>query len=123
MTRIRVGDSVYGLEESVNDAALGDLLVLKVKTKTAEFSGVSIKSIAETFTAMGRRASEDGFTPLDLLDDEQFIVNMIGVVFLARRKAGESLTFEDAGRASFTDLEILSDEEDDAPKDDAAEAA
>lgn len=120
MTRIRVGSGVYGLEESVNDAALGDLLVLKTKTKTADFAGVSIKTIAEMFTTLGKRSSDDDFNPVDLLDDESFIVNMIGVIYLARRKAGESLTVEDAGRASFTDLEIMSDEEDDAPKDDAA---
>lgn len=122
MTRIRVGDSVYGLEESVNDAALGDLLVLKVKTKTADYSGVSIKTIADTFTALGKKAEAEDFTPLSLLDDESFIVNMIGIVFLARRKAGETVTFEDASRASFTDIQILADE-DDAPKGDAAVAA
>ena len=112
MTRFRVGDSVYGLEESVNDAALGDLLVLKTKTKTADYAGVSIKTIADTFTSMGAKAQTEGFSPLDLLDDEAFIVNMIGVVYLARRKAGETVTFEDASRVSFTELEILADVED-----------
>lgn len=123
MTRIRVGSNVYGLEESVNDAALGDLLVLKTKTKTAEFSGVSIKTIADTFTSMGKRAEADDFSPMDLLDDELFIVNMIGIAYLARRKAGEQITYEDAARVSFTELEILVDEEDDAPKGEAADAA
>ena len=71
---------------------------------------------------MGERASKADFNPVDLLDDEGFIINMIGVVYLARRKAGEQVTFEDAGRAAFTDIEIIPDE-DEAPKDDAAEAA
>lgn len=106
----------------MNDAALGDLLVLKVKTKTADYSGVSVKTISEMFVSMGKRAQDESFSPLDLLDDEAFIVNMIGVVYLARRKAGESVTFEDAASVAFTDLEILADEEE-SPKDDAAEAA
>lgn len=123
MTRIRIGANVYGLEESVNDAALGDLLVLKTKTKTPEFSGVSIKTISDMFISLGERSQQADFNAVDLLDDESFIINMIGVVYLARRKAGEQVTFEDAGRAAFTDIEIVADEEDDAPKDDAAEAA
>lgn len=116
MTQIRVGETVYSLEDSVNGAALGDLYALKVQTRKDGSAGVSVKTISDTFVRIGEAASEPGFNTLSLLDDAEFIQNFIGVAFLARRKAGEQVTFEDAGRVSFNDLQIIPevDEESDA---------
>ena len=118
MTTIRVGSESYSLQESVAGASLGDLYALKVQTRRDGFPGVSVKTISETFERIGELAAEGGLSPADLLDDDAFLQNMIGLVFLARRKAGESITVEDAGRVSFTDIafEVDDDEDESAPK-------
>ena len=122
MTSIRVGGSTYSLQESVNGATLGDLYTLKVQTRRDGSPGVSVKTISDTFTRVGEAAAADGFNPLDLLDDDVFIQNMVGVVFLVRRKAGEAVTFDDAAQVSFNDIQFISDEDDEdaAPLEEAA---
>ena len=123
MTSIRVGSETYSLQESVNGATLGDLYALKVQTRRDGSPGVSVKTISDTFTRVGELASADGFNPLDLLDDDVFIQNMVGVVFLARRKAGESVTVDDAGEVSFNDIQFITDDEDEpTPLDGVAES-
>lgn len=125
MTSIRVGSETYSLIESVNNAALNDLYALKVQTRRDGSPGVSVKSISETFTRIGEASAADGFQSIDLLDDDVFIQNLIGLAFLARRKAGEHVTFEDAGQIAFNDIEIVSDDDDEddpAPLEEAAES-
>lgn len=125
MTSIRVGSETYSLHESVNGASLGDLYSLKVQTRKDGSPGVSVKTISETFIRIGELAASDGFSPVDLLDDDVFIQNMVGVVYLARRKAGEQITVEDAASVSFNDIEFVTedDEDDAAPLDEAAESS
>ena len=100
----------YSLE-SVNESSLGDLYSLKVQTKTKDFGGVSLKTIAQTFERVGQLAQNPDFETLDLLDDEEFIINIVGVVFLVRRKSGEAITLDDARAISFTEFELVDDDE------------
>ena len=113
MTKLRVGEEVFGLEESVSGASLGDLYQLKVQTRRDGLPGVSVKTISEALTRAGERASEPGFNSVDLLDDEVFLQNLAGLVFLARRRAGQPVTFEQAAQVSFQDVELIADESDD----------
>lgn len=119
MTKLRVGEEVFGLEESVSGASLGDLYQLKVQTSRDGLPGVSVKTISEALTRAGERASEPNFDTLDLLDDEVFLQNLVGLVFLARRSAGQQVTFEQAAQVSFQDIELIADdtEEPELPKD------
>ena len=121
MTNIRVGETVYSLEESVNGATLGDLYALKVQTRKDGSPGVSVKTISETFTRVGEMAQRDDFSPLDMLDDDAFLQNMVGVVFLARRKAGEQITFDEAAQVSFDAIGFEADEDDAAPLDEVVD--
>lgn len=99
--KIVIAGVAYGLEDSIGKATLGDLYTLKVK------SGVSVKTIRDTFASFS-----DMSDALDLLDSADALVNLQGVVWLARRKAGESVTFEEAGNISFTELSFeVEDEE------------
>jgi len=125
VTSIRVGSETYSLVESVNGASLGDLYALKVQTRRDGSPGVSVKTIAETFKRLGELAQDEKFTPLDLLDDDVFIQNLIGVAFLARRKAGELITVADASDVSFNDIEFISEDDEEVeptPLDEAAES-
>jgi hypothetical protein len=112
----------YPLEESIQGAALGDLLALKLQTKTEDFKGVTVSSIQKMFVTLGEQVSQPDFNFLDVLGDEDFLRNIVGLVFLARRKSGEQLTYEVASRISFTDIQLATEPEpeEDAPKDEAA---
>ena len=111
--KIVIAGVKYGLEESISKATLGDLYTLKIK------SGVSVKTIRDTFTSFGEMTDA-----LDLLDDATALINLQGVIWLSRRKAGEAVTFEEAGNVSFTELsfEVEDDEgaDDEDPKEPAA---
>ena len=43
--KLIVNDVVYDVTASLQNAALGDLLTLKLKTKTVDFLGVTVKFI------------------------------------------------------------------------------
>jgi len=107
MTQIKLGDTLYSLEESVNDATLGDLYALKMQTKTADFTGVSLKTLSTMFARFGDLSSNPDFNTMDLLDDEDFLINMTGLIWLAKRKAGEPVTFAEAGQVSFTQVQFV----------------
>jgi len=121
-----VNDVIYDVTDSLQNAALGDLLKLKVKTKTPEFKGVTVRSIQESFTAVGERMTEDGFEPIDLLGDEDFLRSMAGLIFLARRNSGEQLEVADAFDTRFSAFRIEPDDDelevDEGPKDFAGAA-
>jgi hypothetical protein len=125
MTSIKIGDALYEVTESIAGASLRDLKYLGRETSgSKDFPKVTIKSMQEMFTSMGELAASDGST-LDLLADDAFLANMIGVIWLARRKAGEDLTYEQAGEVSFSDVSFVNDDddEDEAPKGEAVEPA
>lgn len=124
MASIRVGSEVYSLQDSVSGATLNDLKRLQSQTKSDYLpSGVTPRSIQDMFVSLGERAQVEGFEPIDLLSDMVFMDNLAGVIFLARRKAGEHLEVSDAGDVAFTDIEFITDDEDDAtPLDVAAES-
>lgn len=110
MTKLRVGEEVFGLEESVSGASLGDLYQLKVQTRKDGLPGVSVKTISDALVRAGERAAEPDFQTVDLLDDEVFLQNLVGLVFLARRRAGQQVSFDEASRVSFQDIELIADD-------------
>lgn len=120
--KLIVSDVVYDVTASLQNAALGDLLKLKIKTKTPDFLGVSVKFIQDTFATIGTQMTDNPeFDHLDLLGDEDFLRAMSGLIFLARRGVGESLEVDDAFNTKFQQFRIEPDEEelagdDDGPK-------
>jgi hypothetical protein len=108
--KISIDDTEYELFDSIGGAALGDLKVLKA-------SGVTVKSIKAMFDQM-EVIFRDGGDTLDLLEDELFLDNIIAVIYLSRRKAGEDITLADAAKVSFQSVHLVMEEEDLDPKDD-----
>lgn len=134
--RIELNGNTYDLSEAASKAKLNDLMELKIKTR-ATGDGVSVKTIRSTFMHMGDtfkalggkedqppeqlvEALNEAF--LELLSDDDFVQNFIGVVFLARRLAGEKVTVEQAGEFSFSDVRFLVDD-DTTADDDGDDAA
>ncbi len=89
--KLKINGTVYDLQAALNKATLNELMELKVKTKSADFPGVSVKSIVRTFQELA--TSDD---PLDFLDTVDSMQNFRGMVWLARRMEGEQLTIEEA---------------------------
>lgn len=120
--RIELDGNTYDLSEAVSKAKLNDLMELKVKTQ-ASGEGVSVKSIRATFMRMGETfkamsGQSDDVTDdemaqllsdafLELLSDTDFVRNFVGVMFLARRRAGEKVTVEEAGEFAFSDIRFI----------------
>jgi hypothetical protein len=126
LTSIRVGSETYSLQDSVSGATLNDLKRLQSQTKSEWLpGGVTPKSIQDMFVSLAEQSQAEGFDPIDLLSDMVFMDNLAGVIFLARRKAGEHLEVSEAGDVAFTDIEFIADEEDEdaAPLDVAAESS
>lgn len=136
--RIALNDVTYDLSEAVSKAKLNDLMELKVRTQSTG-EGVSVKTIRATFIRMGEtfktmNGQSDDMTDgqmaealsnafLELLSDTDFVRNFVGVMFLARRRAGEKITVEDAGEFAFSDIRFIppsSQDEAEEQGDDAA---
>lgn len=106
----------YDLAEALSKAHLGLLMELKVKTKTDDFPGVTPKAIKDALATMAAtfRAVEDdaaaGDAMLEMLGDEGFLRGFIALVFLARRRNGELVTFAEAGEFSFNEIEWVVEE-------------
>lgn len=110
MTRISIQGTEYDLTAAVSAAGLGDLFTLKVKTKALGYP-VTLRSINQLFVELAERAKDPDFDPMELLDDEATLLTFTAVLWLSKRKAGETLTFEDAGLISFTEFSLLADED------------
>lgn len=128
---------------------LGHLVVAKVKSRALLGIGVSIPTLNAAFVRMGEilenyrtaleawQAEHDAWEEIpgskrgpepeepanptmDLLDDEVILANLIGLVFLTKRMAGERYTFEDAMHLEFADISLRDrPDEDDEDAEDA----
>lgn len=119
---LRIDGQDYTLD-ALREVPMGDLFVLKSFTHDKGY-GVSLKSINAMFDDLAAKAAADQFDPMDLLDDNGFLANMIGLVYLVRRSAGDDLTVAEAWGTAFSAVEFLDDDEAEvveAPKDETPE--
>ena len=99
---------IQGVEypgESVYSPSLGDLRSIKRQTATETYSGVTQKSVMETFVRWGE-AFGDGPAVMALLEDDIFTINMQALAWFLKRKAGEQVTFADLDSLSMSDIQI-----------------
>lgn len=126
--KLIVDEVAYDITESLQGAALGDLMNLKLKTRRPEdkFLGVTVRFITDTFTEMGKQAQSEEFNGLDLLGDEDVLSAMVGLIYLARRKSGEKIEVADAEATSFSSFYLDADDDDvdevEVPKDEDSDA-
>ncbi len=121
MTRIRIGSEIYDLQSAIGGATLNDLKRLQLQTRSEWLpGGVTPGSIQESLEWLAGRAEEEDFKEIELLSNLPFMDNIAGIVFLAKRKAGEHLEVSEAGDYAFADIEFVEDEDDAAPLGEAA---
>lgn len=114
---IRINGDDYTLD-GIQHVPMGDLFVLKSFTHD-KGCGVSLKTINAMFDQLAVKAADSGFNPIDLLDDNVFLANMIGLVYLVRRSAGDQIKVQEAWDTPFDEIEFIDAAEageGDAPK-------
>lgn len=94
-------DVIAGLEK----ATLQTLYVLKVK------QGIGMKSLMEQAQKMEKIKD-----PLDLLEDENTFQVLMAVIWLARKHAGENITFEEANEFGISELQVVNEDDDPEPE-------
>lgn len=107
----------YDLTAAVGGASLNSLRELK------KAHGITVPTINANFQKIITAASSED--PDLLLEDDEFIDNMIAIVWLTKRKAGQDITWDQAGESSFGEMRLLDDEVevDPDPKEMSSEAA
>lgn len=96
--KLIIGDVEYPLA-NINEASLDDLMALRKET------GLGIKALRQHLDAVSTLDSDD------VLDDPDALLAIGALVWLARRKAGERLTLEQACDFPLAQLQIVDDGE------------
>jgi myo-inositol-hexaphosphate 3-phosphohydrolase len=120
--KIRVGQFEYPLTEGLSHPTNNDIRYLRRASKELDGVAVTPNTIqAFTTEVVDSINGTDGF---DLFEGER-LANLTGMIFLARRKAGDNITYEDAGDFDLTDWEFIPEasDEPEAPKAPAEESA
>lgn len=112
--KISIQGNTYPLFEAIGGAALGDLAKLNKR-------GVNVRSIKASFEK-ALKLLDDGGDGLDLYEDDDYIANMTGVVYLALRHAGHDVTIEDAERVPGAEVFLVMEDADADPKDEPDES-
>ena len=94
----------YDVVEGLSNASLQTLYVLKVR------QGIGMKSLMQAAQKMTKIAD-----PLDLLEDPETFQVLMAVIWLARKNAGENITFEEANEFGISELEIVTEDDDEQP--------
>lgn len=117
---IKVGETIYTLDD-IDQIPMGDLFVLKSFTH-AQGYGVELKTINAMLTGLGEKANDPEFDSADLVGDLEFLANIIGLIYIVRRCAGEKITPADAWATPVQGWQFIDSDEDgegDAPKGEA----
>lgn len=104
--KLIVDEVVYDVLESLHGASLGDLRRLKKDL------GSTVRTINSTFTRLGEESQSDSFDNLSLLEDDDFLQSMIGLIWLAKRKAGVDLSIADAEATPYDVFSLDFDDDD-----------
>ena len=117
--KLLVGDAEYDVWDSVNYATLGALDDLQEQSSTATFEGVTDPYIRAAFVRVAGLP-----VGTSLRGEQDFRRALAGIVFLAKRRAGEPVTFEDVRNIPFHEAKLQFSEKelaaDDAPKESGA---
>jgi hypothetical protein len=95
--RFQIGEKTYDVD-AINKASLTDILNLK------KFTGLTLAKVQE-----GHARLQAYTNPEDALSDMDSLMALGAAIWLARWKAGDKLSFEEACDFPLDDLVILTD--------------
>lgn len=129
--KLVIGEQKYDLIDGIQKASLSDLIMLKRATKASDRpNGVTLTTITGFFENLpegddteGGDAEGPGMLET-ILDSDDGLEILRALIFLCRRRAGETISFEQATDVPVMDLDFEDDEEaevaDESPKDEPA---
>lgn len=105
---LRIMGVEHDLQEVLRRPSLNDLFYLKVKSRSPEYpEGMSLRKLGEYLKKMGELEH-----PSDAIDDPDVLLALKGVVYLCRRRAGEKVSWEEAGELELSELEFIVEDSD-----------
>lgn len=96
--KILISGKEYDMEAALTRPSLLTLMELQAK------AGIGMKTLMETSREF------QGKSPLDIIEDEQTLKVFAGIIWLARRNAGEKITFEEAASVPLDEYEWVHEE-------------
>lgn len=96
--KILISGIEYDLEAGLQRPSLLTLMELQAK------AGVGMKTLMRTSQQF------QGKNPLDIIDDPETLKVFASIIWLARRVAGEKITFEDAASVPLDEYEWVEEE-------------
>ncbi|TFD74736.1 hypothetical protein [Cryobacterium fucosi] len=120
--KLLIGDAKYDLFEGIQKATLSDLILLKRATKSTDFpNGITVNTIQAFFTSL--KADEDDERGLleMLVDSDEGLEIVRAIIFLCRRRAGETQSFDELTDVALSETGFEDDEVEveSGPKDEA----
>lgn len=97
--KLKIEGKEYDLSAALARPTLFQLREMKIRT------GYGMKALMEAADAF------EGKSPMEIFDDADLLGAFIAMIWLARRQAGEQLTFEQAGSFDLEEMEYIPDEE------------
>jgi len=118
--KLVVDGTEYDIWDSVNFATLGDLDDLQEQSSTAKFDGVTDPYIRDAWK-LGAELVESGKS---LRESQQFRRAIMGILFLAKRRVGEDVSWADVRKIPYVDAKLVFTEQElaveDGPKESGA---
>lgn len=101
--KLVVDGTEYDIWDSVNLATLGDLDDLQEQSSTAKFDGVTDPYIRDAWK-LGAELVESGKS---LRESQQFRRAIMGILFLAKRRVGEDVSWADVRKIPYVDAKLV----------------
>lgn len=100
--KLVIGDVEYDIWDSVNYATLGDLDDLQEQSSTPTFDGVTDPYIRSAWKIAAELVDQGR----SLRESKEFRRAIMGIVFLAKRKAGEEVSWAEVRAVPYVDAQI-----------------
>lgn len=119
--KFRVQGTDYDVRDLVQGAPIGDVRDLKKITKGMldrvddgpAFQGVSPATFSAMFVDLGEKAAAGEIDEAKLLDDDNFLLHMQALIWLAKRREDWGATWDAvAGRVPMNGWQFIPDEDD-----------
>jgi len=114
--KIIIEGQSYELDDAVTNPKLRDVKYLIRETRGKDIPPVTPLSIQKMFVDLGEKMKDPKFDQNAWLFDDTVLDNLQGVMWLAKRKAGEDLAFDDVS-VPMTGFSFEDDEVEPDPKD------
>lgn len=112
--KLRIGEQDYDYQRALQKVGISHLLDLKVSGGIGKRTvNAGLDALSEALVQVEGESDKD-FLDRALLADENPVIlrGLVGLVFICKRHAGETVTFEEAGEFGLQDLRFVLEDSD-----------